>query len=109
MAACKACLTAHSLEENMFRVLLTHTEMATHSVMSNRTPLAPKLQVSVALLKCLQAGLHNLLVEFPQMGRPLASVVTAILSDIICLLGEIFENCKCSSSALKGVYFTQVI
>lgn len=68
MAACKACshLTAHSFEENIFRVLLTHTEMATHSVMSNRMSPAPKLQVSVALLK-LQAGLHNFLVGFSQM------------------------------------------
>lgn len=68
MAACKACnhLTAHSLEENIFRVLLTHTQMATHAVMSNKMPPAPKLQLSVALLKQLQVGLQNFLIEFPR-------------------------------------------
>lgn len=44
--------------------------MATHSVMSNRMPPAPKLQVSVALLKGPQAGLHHFFIEFPQMEVP---------------------------------------
>lgn len=111
MVACKACshLTAHSFKENMFRVLSTYTEMASDSVMSNRMPLAPKLRVSVTLLKCLQAGLHNFHTEFPQMGVPQANVVIEILSGIICVLGEIFENDKCSSSTFErcGLFISQ--
>lgn len=107
MAACKACnhLTAHSLEENIFRVLLTRTEMATHAVMSNKMPPAPKLQLSVALLKQLQVGLQNFLIEFPRWQCHKQVQLQQLFLISFVFWARFLRSARVLPQHLKGIFY----